>query len=271
MVVDTNYLQVDDLRNYLADSTNNKVVVTPFVELEMLKGDAPVNVVKSTQILAEHSKQVVLSKDPMSVARLKGRRKGMKKRLVGGGRTSAFRKWSRHTRERAKRGDERALHHIARRAVQARAQLADMRENAQTFQPNIDEARKRYTKEELDAFRENRLTPALIEKIRTQVMDMTQQFYEHHPDKMEWPPKDDVFHTYIFRFALCARLHALYVIANGVAKEPENLPNDYIDVSVAAYATCFDGLLSKDKMTQDIYEKARFLLDEEFLKVGTID
>ena len=48
-----------------------------------------------------------------------------------------------------------------------------------------------------------------------------------------------------------------YVIANGVAKEVENLPNDYIDVSVAAYATCFDGLLSKDKMTQDIYRKAR--------------
>jgi hypothetical protein len=271
MVIDTNYLQADDLKSYLSASTGNKVVVTPFVELEMLKGDAPVNVVKSTEILAERSKQVVLTKDPMSVARLKGRRKGMKKRLVGGGRTSAFRKWSRHTRERATCGDERSLRRIARRATGARAQLADMRKDAQTFQQNIDEARKLYTKEELDAFRENKFTPALIDKLRGQVMDMTQQFYECHPDKPEWPPKDDVFHTYIFRFALCARLHALYVIANGVAKEPEHLPNDYIDVSVAAYATCFDGLLSKDKMTQDIYGKARFLLDEEFLKVGTGD
>jgi hypothetical protein len=130
-----------------------------------------------------------------------------------------------------------------------------MRKDAQTFQQNIDEARKLYTKEELDAFRENKFMPALIEKLRGQVMDMTQQFYECHPDKPEWPPKDDVLHTYIFRLALCARLHALYVIANGVAKEPEKLPNDYIDVSVAAYATCFDGLLSKDKMTQDIYGK----------------
>jgi hypothetical protein len=271
MVIDTNYLQADDLKSYLSASTGNKVVVTPFVELEMLKGDAPVNVVKSTETLAERSKQVVLTKDPMSVARLKGRRKGMKKRLIGGGRTSAFRKWSRHTRERGRCGDERSLRRIARGAAGAHAQLADMRKDAQTFQQNIDEARKLYTKEELDAFRENKFTPALIEKLRGQVMDMTQQFYECHPDKPEWPPKDDVFHTYIFRFALCARLHALYVIANGVAKEPENLPNDYIDVSVAAYATCFDGLLSKDKMTQDIYGKARFLLDEQFLKVGTGD
>jgi hypothetical protein len=66
-------------------------------------------------------------------------------------------------------------------------------------------------------------------------------------------------------------LHAHYVIANGVAKEPDNLLNDYIDVSDAAYATCFDGLLSKDKMTHDIYNKARFLLDEEFLKAGAAD
>jgi hypothetical protein len=85
-------------------------------------------------------------------------------------------------------------------------------------------------------------------------MEMTRQFYEHLPDK-KWPPKDDIFYSYIFRFALCARLHALYVIANGVAKDPENLPNDFIDVSVAAYATCFDGPLSKDKMIQDIYGK----------------
>jgi hypothetical protein len=193
----------------------------------------------------------------------------MMKRLTGGRRTSTFRKWSRHTRERARCGNERSLSRIARRAAGARAQLADMRNDAQTFQQNIDEARKRYTKEELDAFREDKLTPALIEKIRVHVMEMTQQFYEHHPDKPEWPPKDDIFHMYTFRFALCARLHALYVIANGVAKDAENLPNDYIDVSIAAYATCFDGLLSDDKMTQEIYRKARFMLNEEFLKVST--
>jgi hypothetical protein len=55
------------------------------------------------------------------------------KRLIGGGRTSAFRKWSRHTRERARCGDERSLRRIARGAAGARAQLADMRKDAQIF------------------------------------------------------------------------------------------------------------------------------------------
>src|SRR5438128_5799011 len=108
MVVDTNCLRNETLRDYLAQSASNIAVVTPFVEMEMLKGDAPVTVFESTSILAAHPKQVVLTKDPHSVARLKGRRKGMKKRLTGGGRTTAFRKWSRDTLERAKAGDRQA-------------------------------------------------------------------------------------------------------------------------------------------------------------------
>lgn len=266
MVVDTNSLQTDKLRTYLSAASDNKVVVTPYVELEMLKGDAPRNVIKATEILANHSKQVVLTKGSMSVARLKGKRKGLKKRLSSGRRTTAFRNWSRSTRVKAQSGDKRSLRRITAAAAGVQAQLADMRADAQTFQQNIDQARERYTKQDIDAFRAGEFNSALTEKLRAQVVDMTQQFYENHPDKLDWPPKDDVLHTYIFRFALCARLHALYVIANGVAKAPENLPNDFIDVSVAAYATCFDGLLSEDKMTLDIYRKARYLLDNEFLK-----
>jgi hypothetical protein len=200
MVIDTNYLQADELCVYLADP-DHKVIVTPYVELEMLKGDAPQNVVRSTEILAEHLGQVVLTKDPRAVACVAGRRKGMKKRLSAGKRTSSFRKWSRHTRNRAKNGDVRALDHVSRMSAGARAQLADMREEARTFQKNIDEARKRYSKQELEAFRADNFTPELIEKIRAHVMEMTQQFFENHHDRPGWPPRDDVFHTFTFRFA----------------------------------------------------------------------
>lgn len=37
MVVDTNCLQPDELRDYLLESPRNKVVVAPLVELDMLK------------------------------------------------------------------------------------------------------------------------------------------------------------------------------------------------------------------------------------------
>ena len=90
MVVDANYLQKDELRDYLSKSADNKVIVTPYVELEMHKGNALINVLKSTEIIAKHPKQVILTKDPHSINRLNGRKKGLKKRLSGGGRTSTF-------------------------------------------------------------------------------------------------------------------------------------------------------------------------------------
>jgi len=236
--------------------------------MEMFKGNAPVNVFESTSLLAGHSGQVVLTKDSNSVARLKGRRKGAKKRLTGGGRSSTFRKWCRHTRKRAQAGDRQSNEQILRNAATARAQLADMRQNAETFQENLNDVRARYTDEELAAFRKGApFTPNLVEKIRNQAIEMTQQFYEIHPDGPAWPPKDDLLYTYIFRFALCARLQALYVISRGPAKNVDRLPNDFVDVSVAAYATFFDGILSNDAMTKDVYDKARYLLDNEFLKV----
>lgn len=267
MVIDTNYLRSEALRDYLETSPENIAVITPFVEMEMLKGNAPINVFESTAILAAHPKQIVLTKDSNSVADLKGCRKGMKKRLTGGRRTRAFRKWCRHTRNQARAGDKRANDLIMRNAANVRAQLADMRRDAETFQANLDEIGKRYTDEELAAFRKGEpFTPSLIEKIHNQTIDMTQQFFEINPDRLSWPPKDDLFYTYVFRLALCARLQALYVISRGAAKNIDKLPNEFVDVSVAAYATCFDGLLSNDAMTRDVYEKARYLLDHEFLK-----
>jgi hypothetical protein len=266
MVVDTNYLQSEALRDYLEETRNNVAVITPYVEIEMFKGDAPVNVLESTALIAEHPKKVVLTKDSNSVARLKGRKKGVKKRLTSGKRSSEFRKWCRHTRKRAKAGDRQSTEQISRNAANARAQLADMRQNAETFQENLNEVRARYTDEELAAFRKGApFTPKLVDKIRDQTIEMTQQFFEAHPDRLAWPPKDDLLYTYVFRFALCARLQALYVISRGPAKDVKRLPNDFIDVSVAAYATLFDGLLSNDAMTNDIYEKARYLLDSDFV------
>ena len=129
MVVDANYLQKDELRDYLSKSADNKVIVTPYVELEMHKGNALINVLKSTEIIAKHPKQVILTKDPHSINRLNGRKKGLKKRLSGGGRTSTFRRWNRHTREKARCGDECSGRRIGRQAAAARAQLNDMRDD----------------------------------------------------------------------------------------------------------------------------------------------
>ena len=48
----------------------------------------------------------------------------------------------------------------------------------------------------------------------------------------------------------------MYVIVRGPAKGVDKLPNVFVDVTVAAYATFFDGILTKDAMTTDVHERA---------------
>jgi hypothetical protein len=68
----------------------------------------------------------------------------------------------------------------------------------------------------------------------------------------------------IFRFSICATMHALRWIAVGGAKKvgKDRIRNDIIDASIAAQALCFDGLLSKDAMAQEIYSNSLFMLNQ---------
>jgi hypothetical protein len=85
-VVDTNFLQDEDLRAYLAASPDNIAVITDYTEEEVLAAGKD-NIIKSTGILAAFPRQVVLGKETNALAMLRGKRKGMKKRFSDGKRT----------------------------------------------------------------------------------------------------------------------------------------------------------------------------------------
>lgn len=85
-----------------------------------------------------------------------------------------------------------------------------------------------------------------------------------HPDGLRLPRAEELPYTFIFRFALCAYLHALRWIIAGDAgdRKMEKFVNDMVDVMIAAYGTCFDGVMSDDKQTIEIYDNAMFLLNK---------
>ena len=88
-----------------------------------------------------------------------------------------------------------------------------------------------------------------------------------NPEWRELPSAANLPYTFTFRFALCAYLHALHWIAAGnAARKPEDFRNDLVDVAIVAFATCFDGLLSNDKLANEVYENAMFLLKDGFLR-----
>ena len=254
MVIDKNMFERDDLRTWLAESKDHIAIVTDYAQLEMLKGNAVINILKSTEIVA-FPKQVHVLKPITKISALKGKQKGMKKRLTSGGATRSFRKWCRK-RSRAAQGDKKLQGQILDNDEHAAAQFEDMLADMKGFAENIEDATSQFTEEELTILRNKQpATEAIVVKILDGTMSLAWKFFALHPEIEKLPSAHELPHTFIFRMALCTYIHALRLrVAGGAADAlPERMRNDVLDVTYAAYALCFDGLLSNDAMANEIY------------------
>jgi hypothetical protein len=134
-------------------------------------------------------------------------------------------------------------------------------------------AETHFTAHELSTIRKGeQLTDAIVGKIIDGISHFAEKFYEMHPGWGKPPTSTEMPYPFVFRYALCAYLHALHWIAVGGGKDrkDEKLTHDFVDVALVAYATCFDGLLTKDKVAMEIYNNARHLLDQGFLREDVV-
>jgi hypothetical protein len=258
MVADSNFLRSEELRAYLSRSRFNKVVVCDFVELEMLKGDSLTTIMESTKILADYPKQVVLAKQTATAARLRGKKKGAKKRLSDDRRSREFREW-RRKRAGAGRGNEAFEAEILAGGKRAAEQLAEMTQGAGDFAKNLREFRENFSAEEMRILREHEPIPQeLVDKFMDIIFQMAARFFEL--GGLKSPPAKELPHTFVSHFTVCAFAHGLQWNAMGGAEKPEKLVNDLIDVNIATFATFFDGFMSADARALAICKNANFLL-----------
>jgi hypothetical protein len=120
-----------------------------------------------------------------------------------------------------------------------------------------------YSKDEMRVLRgTERYTAEMVNRIVKTVMLIARAVFENHPSMKVLPAFEELPNTFIFRVALCAYLLALDWGALGgpAGARPKTLRNDLIDMSFAAYATFFDGLLSDDAKLNRIHAQARVLL-----------
>jgi hypothetical protein len=267
MIVDSNYLRTNELRSWLAASRKNIAVLTDQAEMEMVKADTLDGFLKSTEVLADFPRQVVLAKEISVASALRGKKKGMKKRLTDGKRTRVFRKWCRQ-RDAIKRGGKQLMQHEAHE--NAKLHMEGVLKGGANFKNDLAKhASTHYTADELTIIRKGeKWNDAVTKKVMDGIFDFTAKFFALHPEWRDLPRSREMPYTFIFRYALCAYLHALHWMqAGGVQdRKQEKFGNDFVDVAFVAYATCFDGLLTKDKLAIGIYKNARFLLDDGFLR-----
>src|ERR1700730_4626216 len=96
MVVDSNYLQKEKLRSYLAASTDNYAVLTDYAAMEAYKGDTLTSIFHSMAIVADYPKQVIILKATPIICGLTGREAASQESLIDESLTRGFPEYCHH-------------------------------------------------------------------------------------------------------------------------------------------------------------------------------
>jgi len=265
-VIDTNFLQTEALRAYLAASTDNYAVLTEFAAMESYKQDALDALNSQMGVLVQFPTQVIVLKGTLDVCSLSGRDAGTWERMIDETQTREFPEFCQHLIA-AKRDDLSIREQIIENGREARANLDRMLSGSTPLSRGIEQMQQTYTPTELKSLRQRKgLTPQLQDKLVRDVLSLAGELMKQHPSVTDIPRDPQIRNTFLFRFALCASVSILKRIEEGDAEmvSDENLRNDMVDVNFAAFATYFDGLFTDDKRAADTYARSEYLLREMF-------
>lgn len=266
-VVDSNFLQNEKLRAYLARSDRNHVVLTDYAAMEAYKGDTLVSIFKSMAILSDYPSQVIILKGTTTIGGLSGRSTGLQRRLIDEKQTRQFRDYCRMLRK-AKQGNRKIQERLLHLGRDATTHMQRLIADATKMASNFETLAKTFTHGDLRALRIGaRPSEAMLDRIPKDIMWTAAFMFRDHPQVKKLPRWKEAPNTFIFRAALCMYLWALRWISVGGAKgaKAETIRNDLIDLSFAAYATFFDGLLTSDKKLAALHKDAKQILRSIFL------
>lgn len=271
MVVDSNFMQREELRSYLAASTENYAVLTDYAAMEAYKGDTLTSIFHSMAIVADYPKQVIILKATSIVCGLTGHEAGSQESLIDESLTRGFPDYCHHL-SAAKRGDRPLQQQLLEHGHEATAHLERWRQDMAALSSGFEQMAafisKTHSPAELKILRRREnYTPEMREKLIQNVLMFTKELLSTHPAVTKLPELAEVRDTFLFRYALCTYVLILKAIeGGGVKKNPEKLRNTMVDANFATFATYFDGLMTSDKIANDIYTDAEFLLRETFAR-----
>lgn len=262
-IVDSNRLRDEELEKFLLSSPANIAVLTDYAAMEALKGDPVIGMFESMKILARFSSQVQVLKTTMEVCSLSGSSRGLQRRLVDIPRTREFGDFC-HSLASAHSGNTPLVAQLNKLGNESRAHMARVETDAPEFASSSVEAARIFTQEERrKILAPGQLSSELHRKLLHQVMYLSAVIFDLHPAVRRLPNSDELINTYIFRSSLCHLLLGLeYASFGGVdGKTPARIRNDMIDSHFATYATFYDGILSRDNLTNRLYSAAIQVLD----------
>jgi hypothetical protein len=254
------------LGDFLLASQKNIAVLPDQLAMELFKGDGRTNIQHSLKILANFPKQIVVLRSTHRIIAIRSRRSGLHARFADAEQTAGFVKYCRFlfrgSEPRAVDLDRQRKQFVAnRRYNNSIGDIASIRAAILQLKAN-------YTPAELKALRSRKpIEGDFWIRFCNDVFNASIQFMADGKNA-PLPTSEELLYSYVFRYALCAYARAVDWISLGGYEAAPNatLMNDYTDMAYAAYATFYDGLLTKDKKLDEIYTFARRLLVRVFFK-----
>jgi hypothetical protein len=163
----------------------------------------------------------------------------------------------------ARKGDNELRKQFAEKCALAAADLAELAKGQDTYAANLAEHAKKYSEAELNILRKiEPITAELLKNIKGHILDLAQALFEAHPYFKKLPAVKHLPNAFLFRYAISGYVVALRRIREGGANgaSAEKIRNDLVDAMIAAYATYFDDLSSRDQKAKEIHETTRELL-----------
>lgn len=256
-IVDANYFQSPDLASYLAQSKTNIAVLPDIAGMETYKGDPVKNLERSYEILHRFPQQVLILRGTRAIIRTAADTKSHTRWMEDKEQTTGFLRFYRQIKLAAA-GEEshiRAVHKVAKDAVEhfdrVRRDVADVPNAYEGMATVFTDADRQQLRAGLDTIRE-----PLRHKLVCQLLETAAIALSKHPDVQHLPRRlNGALRRLPARYAIAHYLLFLRKLLNGGHRGvgSAHLSSDVADMVYIAYATYFDGILSKEKMVNDVY------------------
>lgn len=264
LVIDSSAMRQDELREFFSRSQSNKAVLTDYSAMEAYSGDSLEKIYRSMSVVSDYPRQVVVLKATSKVAGLNGKEKGLRRRLVDQHQTSEFGKFVTDLRK-AQNGSRPHQQALLQMGAAAREHLDEkMLGEMCGMGAAIQDFSNVFDSDEIKALRNGSDLPAgCIDKLVKFGMTVAADMFGRMPGFKKLPALPELPNTFPFRVSIAGVIMmATWIEKGGHQSAPDTkFRNDFVDCMFAAYATYFDGLMTRDKRLRSIYDTTNALIE----------
>lgn len=264
-VIDANYFEHQHLDAYFRTNGENRAILIDYAGMEMRKGtDSMKNLSRSLSIFSKYPKQIVVLKGTRMLAGINTATQGLCVRLVDKDQTRGFAEFCHHVKL-ATIGDKRYIAEIEASAIEAHTHFSHMELGLTNIRDVLVSYITRFGEERLTELREKKqYSHELYETIEQHIGEIWAELHHMHPNIRQLRHREEMVNNIVFRYTVAGYAWLLERLRNGISDKQilstKKVTNDFIDIVYVAYATYFDGVLSKETRVQQNFNETLTLL-----------